>query len=179
MSTLVLYDAENMKVPLIQMNNFIVSRINMEDFTRRVKDFFPDINYNFISFNKRHYWTKDKRNDLINKHKFNLEKMGYTVVEKTVSTKSNVILEGGKRRVYEYEECDMDAEIIHHIHTLGKRYSRIILVSGDRDMKTSLDYIKEQYNSEIWIISHKERLSAVYKENNVLELQVLMGEDNK
>lgn len=174
LGTLVLYDSENMKVPSYKKEEHLVFRIDMKLLRDKICERFNDVSYHFIAFSKRYPKRNDKRNKVIDQHNEMLRTIGFTIVEKTSSKKSNVIIEDGARRVYEYEECDMDGEIIHTIHTLGPIYSRVILLSGDKDMKTSLDYIREHYGVEIWVISHKERLSNEYSDSNVIELHELL-----
>jgi len=78
------------------------------------------------------------------------------------------------RQAAAYIDCDMDGEIIHTIHTLGKEYSRVIMISGDSDMKDSLDYIRDNYDVEVWIVSHQENLSNKYSDHNVISIEDLL-----
>ncbi len=172
--TLILYDSENMKVPTLQVSEYEIPRINIEDLVSSIKSRFKDTHYNFISFGKRYYGKNNSRNDRIDRHNKRLEGIGFTIVEKNAWIKSNTVLVDGKKVTYEYEDCDMDGEIIHSIHTLGKEYARVILVSGDSDMKPALDYIRDMYDVETWVVSHRENLSNAYRDYNTIGIAELL-----
>jgi uncharacterized LabA/DUF88 family protein len=174
--TLFLYDSENMKVPMLQSDDYEVPRINIEELTNRLRKRFRDTHHHFISFGRRYFGENNKRNEPIDRYNKRLRSMHYSIVEKDARIKKNTVVVDGKRITYKYEDCDMDGEIIHIIHTLGKDYSRVVLISGDGDMKPSLDYIHDTFGVEIWIVSHKETVSNKYKkENNVLTIKELLA----
>ena len=175
--TLFLYDSENMKVPSLERNRYTVPRINMERLTEKLKNRFMDTHQHFISFGKRYYGDRNDRNKPIDKYNLRLEKMQYTIIEKNARIKSNTVKNNGKKMTYEYEDCDMDADIIHTIHTIGPEYSRVVMISGDSDMKQALDYIKDKYSVEIWIVAHRENISSQYKNDNVIFIDNLLKED--
>jgi hypothetical protein len=177
--TLILYDSENMKVPALQAGEYKVSRISIEKLTDSIKSVFKDTHHHFVSFGKRYYGKKNEKNERIDRYNRRLYSLGYTIIEKMARIKSNTVLVDDKLVTYEYEDCDMDGDIIHMIHTMGKDYSRVILISGDGDMKPSLDYIKENYKTEVWIVSHPENLSRVYKNDNVMDIAELLTEKRR
>ena len=178
--TLVLYDSENIKVPIQKAgkSKYIIPRVNMKSLTESIRKRFHDTHYNFISFGKKYHKGDVERNKGILKFNETLTSLGYSIVEKIVSLNKNIVIEDGVKKLHYYEECDMDGEIIHTIHTIGKLYSRVIMVSGDNDMKCALDYIRDVYGVEVWIIAHAENLSNSYKEeNNTIELHKLLNKE--
>lgn len=177
--TLFLYDSENMKVPVKEQNNYEVPRVNIEKLTELLKHRFMDTHNHFISFGKRYYGEDNKRNQPIDRYNKRLEKLQYTIIEKNARVKSNTVTSNGERMTYQYEDCDMDANIIHVIHTIGKDYSRVVLISGDSDMKQALEYIRDEYSVEIWVVSHKENLSHEYNNNNVITIGELFKQETK
>jgi uncharacterized LabA/DUF88 family protein len=168
--TLFLYDSENMKVPVSQMRKYKTPRINLEKMTESLKKRFRDAHHHFVSFGRRYFNKDDKRNENIDKYNARLQSLQYSIVEKTARLKSSSIINNGEEIEYEYEDCDMDGEIIHFIHTVGKNYDRIVMISGDSDMKPALDFVMKEYNVEIWIVAHKETISNLYRDYNVINI---------
>ena len=174
--TLVLYDAENLKIPKEVARSYAIPHVDIEKLTDSIKNYFGDIHYDFVSFGKRFYDFEEKKNAAIDRHNSRLKKLGYTIIEKTIMKKEGIIRIDGKRTVYTYEEGDLDSMIVFYILAKGKDYDRVVLVSGDYDMSVSLNFLKSEYGTEVWIISHKERLSRKYKDNdNTLSLDYLIG----
>ena len=176
--TLILYDSENIKVPVKKSSRggYSIPKVDMRVLTGKITDRFPDTHYSFIAFNKTYHSGKDPRIAASNRFKKTLEELGYTVIEKETATKTEVATIDGKKTIKEYEECDMDGEIIHFIHTLGKDFGRVILISGDSDMKPALDHIAEKYNTEVWVIAHEENMSNMYREeHNTMGLEELIS----
>ncbi len=173
--TLVLYDSENISIPIKKGYNYKVVKVDIKLMTAKILDTFPDTHHSFIAFNKTYYNKKDKRILATNRFKETLMRLGYIVIEKVTNTKKEVVRVDGISKIHSYEECDMDGEIIHYIHTLGKSFSRIVLISGDSDMEPALKHIREEYGIEVWIISHIENMSNIYKDNyNTMGLDKLM-----
>ena len=176
--TLVLYDSENMKVPVKKSakTGYTVPKVDMKTLTGKILARFPDTHYSFVAFSKTYHSDKDPRIAASNRFKKTLEDLGYFVVEKVTTTKSEVAIRNGRKVINLYEECDMDGEIIHYMHTVGKNFGRVILISGDSDMKPTIDHLISEYMVEVWIISHSENLSRKYiDENNVLTLYDLIS----
>jgi hypothetical protein len=179
--TLVLYDVENLKTPLnTKRGDYILSRVDLLEVDESIRRVFDDVHYNNFAF-VRSYHEKDRRWSKNDKFFNFLKSSGFTVVEKRTKKAKNVITTDGKKFVYSYEECDMDANIVHHILTLGRDYARVILLSGDDDMHESLKYIQEQCGTEVVVIAHKENMSNVMKEFKHMYLHELIerGADNK
>jgi hypothetical protein len=173
--TVFLYDAENMKVPVSQAKKYKVPRINLEIMTDALKKRFPDTHRHFVSFGKRYFDKNDKRNENINKFNVRLERLGYSIVEKIVRVKSGVFVNSeGEAIEYKYDDCDTDGDIIHFIHTVGKGYNRIVMISGDGDMEQPLKYVMDNYSSEVWIIAHRETMSNIYRNYNYIFIDELL-----
>jgi uncharacterized LabA/DUF88 family protein len=68
----------------------------------------------------------------------------------------------------------MDGEIIHYIHTIGKKYARVVLISGDSDMKPAMDYIRDNYGVETWVVAHKESMSNLYRNGNFVLIEDIL-----
>lgn len=180
LGTLVLYDSENMKVSRLVKNKYVVPYYSMDVFTERIKRFFNDADYDFVSFGKRNVEYGKTKIQKLDKHNENLIRLGYEVIEKSIIKKESTINIDGKNVLYTYHDGDMDSAIIHYLLTKGKNYNRIVLVSGDADMKNSLDFLSDEYNIEIWIVSHRERISKKYSsEYNILTIDELINEERK
>lgn len=172
--TLVLYDVENLKTPLDKRKgDYIISRVDLIEVQESIRRIFNDIHYNDIAFVKS-YHEKDKRWSKNDKFFKFLEKNGIEIVKKRTKTGKNIITSNGKKFVYSYEECDMDANIIHTILTLGREYSRIILLSGDDDMYESLIHLQRELGTEIVVIAHKENLSERMKDFRYIYLHEVL-----
>lgn len=172
--TLVLYDMENLKTPIKQSKGrYIISRVDMIDIKESLRRVLNDTHFNDIAFVKT-YHEKDKRWYKNNKFFNFLKTKGFYVVEKITKKANNIITTGGDKFVYSYEECDMDANIIHHILTLGREYSRVVLLSGDDDMLESLKYLQTELGTEIVVIAHKENMSKKLKEFRSIYLHELL-----
>lgn len=172
--TLVLYDMENLKTPINRnKGRYIVSRVDLLDVKESLRRVLSDTHFHDIAFVKT-YHDKDKRWYKNNKFFNFLKSKGFEVVEKITKRANNVITTGGEKFVYSYEECDMDANIIHHMLTLGREYSRVVLLSGDDDMFDSLKYLQEELGTEIITIAHKENMSNRMKEFRFIYLHELL-----
>ncbi len=176
--TLVLYDVENLKTPLnVKKGDYIISRVDLLEVRESIRKTLKSVHFNDIVFVKSYHksdkrWSKNNRFfDFLRNKKFEVE-------EKITKKAKNVITTGGKRVVYTYEECDMDANIIHSILTLGREYEKIILLSGDDDMYSSLKYAQENFNSDITVIAHRENMSEKMKEFEYIYLDQLLDNRN-
>lgn len=139
---------------------------------------FPDVHFNFHAFAKA-FSKDDQRYGKNIRFLDFLRSQGFEVVEKIVKKLDNIIDIKGTRTVYEYEECDMDGEIIHAIHTLGSKYQRLIILSGDDDMLNALKYVQEHYGTEIIVIAHKENMSNNLKQFRSIALHELFNPNIK
>ena len=176
LGTLVLFDMENLKTPIRNISkDYSLPKIDALLIKEALQKTIFDTHYHFVAFVKN-YRTVDKRYQKNIKFIDFLKSQGFEVISKIVSTSINRVKIKGQNKIYSYEECDMDAEIVHTIHSIGKYYSRIILFSGDSDMKSSLDYVAEEHNTEIVIVSHKEHLSNKYKDYRCIYLHELMDD---
>ncbi len=165
MATLVLYDAENIKVPVFSgKKRYRQGRVNMKSLFEKIKNRFQDCDFNFISFQKKYRDTDKIRAAKTQSFNDKLSYLNIGIVEKEISTGVSSTVIDGEEKSYTYEECDMDGEIIHEILTNGIHYSRIILISGDSDMKKSLTYMMNRYGTEVCIIAHRENMSKKYGE---------------
>ena len=174
LGTLVLVDLENLKTPMRKTEKrYLEPKVDVMMIQEALRKTLHDTHYHFIAFAKR-YATGDVRYGKNIRFIDFLKSQQFEVVAKTTKKLRNKIIVDGKDQVYSYEECDMDAEIVHVIHTVGKNYSRIILMSGDSDMKCALDYITQEHGTEVVIIAHKENLSRVYKDYRCIYLHELM-----
>lgn len=176
--TLVLYDAENLKTPLSKKKGkYILSRVDMLETKEQIRKTFKDTLHVEIAFVRAYHQTdhRFKKNERF----FSLlENNGFEVVRKKIKKAKNIVYVDGRKFVYAYEECDMDAKIIHTILTIGRDFERIILLSGDDDMYDSLKYLKDEYGTDIVVIAHKENLSGKMKEFNHIFLHDLLNNKN-
>jgi uncharacterized LabA/DUF88 family protein len=176
--TLVLYDVENLKTPLSRKKGaYIVSRVDLLEVREAIRKTLPSTHFNDIVFVKS-YHKSDKRWAKNNRFFDFLRNKGFEVEEKITKKSKNVIVKDGKKFVYTYEECDMDANIIHNILTLGSKYSTIILLSGDDDMYNSLKYAEDN-GTEIVVIAHMENMSDRMKEFDNIFLHDLLDRENE
>jgi len=176
--TLVLYDVENLKTPINkEKGDHRIPRVDLLDVRESIRKALPSTHFNDIVFVKS-YHKSDKR-WLKNKRFFNfLKHKGFEVKNKITKKSKNIIVKDGKKSIYTYEECDMDADIVHDILTIGKEYSTIILLSGDDDMYNSLKYV-ENTGTEIIVIAHIENMSEKMKKFETIFLHDLLDIKNK
>jgi len=173
--TLVLYDAENLKTPLTKnKGEYILSRVDILETKEKIRRTFNDVLHVEIAFVRAYHHTdhRYKRNERFFSM---LESNGFEVVRKKIKKAKNIVHVDGKKFVYTYEECDMDAKIIHTILTIGREFERIILLSGDDDMYDSLKFVKDEYGTEVIVIAHKENLSGKMKEFKHIFLHELLN----
>jgi len=175
--TLVLYDAENLKTPLTKKKGeYVLSRVDIIETRNQIRRAFNDVLHVDIAFVRAYHHT-DHRYKKNERFFSMLESSGFEIVRKKVKKAKNLVHVDGKKFVYSYEECDMDAKIVHTILTLGKKFERIVLLSGDDDMYDSLKFLKDEYGIEIVIIAHMENLSHKMKDFKYIYLHELL--DNK
>ncbi len=172
--TLVLYDVENLKTPLNRKKgDYILSRVDLLEVDESIKKVLPDVHYHNIAF-VRAYHISDKRWDKNERFFSFLENNGFEVIKKKTKKAKNIITSNGKKFVYTYEECDMDANIIYSMLTLGIKYKRVILLSGDDDMYETLKYMEETLKTDIIVIAHRENLSEKMKKFRYIYLHELL-----
>ena len=163
LGTLVLYDMENLKTPLNRKkDDYILSRVDLLEVRESIRRVFDSVHYNDIAFVKA-YHHSDKRSGKNSRFFDFLRNKGFEVEEKITKKGNNIIEIKGKKLVYSYEECDMDANIIHSILTLGRDYARVILLSGDDDMYNSLKFLQDELGTEVIVVAHKENMSNTMK----------------
>lgn len=163
LGTLVLYDVENLKTPLNRKKgDYIVSRVDLLEVKESIRRVLDSVHFQDIAFVKS-YHHSDHRYQKNQRFFDFLRNKGFEVEEKQTKKAKNVVSSKGERFVYSYEECDMDANIIHSMLTLGRDYDRVILLSGDDDMYNSLKFLQDEFKTDIIVMAHKENMSEKMK----------------
>ena len=174
LGTLVLYDVENLKTPLdTKKGSYVLSRVDLLEVKESLRRVLDSVHFHDIAF-VRAYHKSDKRHGKNHRFFDFLRIKGFEVEEKITKKAKNTVVSNGEKFVYSYEECDMDANIIHSMMTIGKDYSRIVLLSGDDDMYNSLKYMQDTLGTEIIVIAHKENMSEQMKNFSHMYLHELV-----
>ena len=159
--TLVIYDAENLKVPKKGKGSYKAGKVDMKKLIKNLKKRIASLSYDLVYFGE-----ELQPNSFFYKK---LKKLGFELREKKPIIRHNSY--NGFH--YKYRKCDLDVDIIDYLHKNGRRYNKIVLMSGDKDMYPVLKHLHDQ-GKEIWVVAHEENLSTTFLEFNTIKLHELL-----
>ena len=174
--TLVLYDSENLAIPVRPDNtHYIVDKIDMPQLREAIEREYPTLGMDFIVFSKRLTDNSSRASKITSFFKF-LYSSGFDIISKAVTTRKRFIkLASGESVLYHYEKCDLDTDMIKVIDEKAHLYQHIILVSGDDDMLPALLNARDNFGVRITAISHKESMSSSFRNIDNIYIDELLA----